>query len=214
MQRQEHGDETREEITLGFGKDARDRCPTRAARAPPSRTSRRRRHTSTARHGCARSAAAPAPAAYGSRNGTVSTQTTTAAATSWIQSPRCAPQAAPPDLPHDVRGHERRRRTSGSSVQDRFCATSAAVAPSSGRQRPHASSVRRRVEVPAESVQRERHPLRRQHLQVASLRKPVRREREEQAGDERRARRCRSARARTGTCRGPDSTNVERNSRL
>ena len=188
-QREEHGDDTREQIAFGFGKDPRDRAPQDLLASPRSHTNTRPRRTSTARHGCARSAAVPAPVAYGSRNGTVTAATSSRRRVRGESRAACATTDAPlPDLPDDVGDHEWREEhqvvRAGQVLRDE-CRRRA-------EQWPPASSARRlrvdRIEESAESVERERHPLRRQHLQMRALRQAVRREREEHAGNERGAR--------------------------
>ena len=99
-------------------------------------------------------------------------------------------------LPQHVRRSERRE------VEQVIAARQVLQRPARPPRR-QADEARPAVEVASQPVQHERHPLRRQHLQVRGLRQAVRREREQQAGDERRHRVARSARARAGTCRAP-----------
>ena len=90
------------------------------------------------------------------------------------------PQPAAGHLVDHVRGHERHE------VEQEV-----AAGPVLRHQRRRSAGERpgaARVEVAPEAVQRERHPLRRHHLQVRELPDPVRRERVEQAGHETRAR--------------------------
>ncbi len=98
------------------------------------------------------------------------------------------PQTASPDLPDDVGDREWREEhqvvRAGEVLRDECRGSAEQRAPASCPRRLRVDG----IEESAESVESERHPLRRQHLQMRALWHPVGGECEEHAGDKRGAR--------------------------